>query len=57
MRNAGPTLLQGECGETKTTNKVKQPWYWNLIHQIAFDNVKSTSKRGSAGLSKLFEAL
>ncbi len=35
----------GECGEMKTTkkNKVKkQPWHWNLIHQIAFDNVKTT---------------
>jgi hypothetical protein len=30
--NVGPTLLQGECGETKTTNKVKQPCHWNLIH-------------------------
>jgi hypothetical protein len=20
----------------------KQPWHWNSIHQIAFDNVKST---------------
>jgi hypothetical protein len=37
--------LVGECGETKTTrkNKVKKiPWHWNLIHQIAFDNVKTT---------------
>jgi len=37
--------LVGECGETKTTkkNKVKkQPWHWNSIHQIAFDNVKTT---------------
>jgi len=44
--NARPTLrLVGECGETKTTrkNKVKkQPWHWNLIHQIAFDNMKTT---------------
>jgi hypothetical protein len=35
----------GECGETKTTrkNKVKKkPWHWDSIHQIAFDNVKST---------------
>ncbi len=37
--------LVGECGETKTTrkNKVKKkPWHWDLIHQIAFDNVKAT---------------
>jgi len=37
--------LAGECGETKTTrkNKVKKhPWHWDLIHQIAFDNVKTT---------------
>jgi len=37
--------LVGECRETKTTrkNKVKkQPWHWNSIHQIAFDNVKTT---------------
>jgi type VI protein secretion system component Hcp len=37
--------LVGECGETKTArkNKVKkQPWHWDLIHQIAFDNVKTT---------------
>ncbi len=36
--------LVGECGETKTTrkNKVKKtPWYWDSIHQIAFDNVKA----------------
>jgi len=35
----------GECGETKSTrkNKVKKkPWHWDSIHQIAFDNVKST---------------
>jgi len=37
--------LVGECGETKTTRKnklKKQPWHWNSIHQIAFDNVKTT---------------
>jgi hypothetical protein len=37
--------LVGECGETKTTrkNKVKkQPWHWDSIHQVAFDNVKTT---------------
>ena len=34
-----------QCGETKTTrkNKVKKkPWHWDSIHQIAFDNVKTT---------------
>jgi len=36
----------------------KKPWHWNSIHQIAFDNVKIYhKKRGSAGLSMLFEAL
>ena len=37
--------LVGECGEMKTTrkNKVKKkPWHWNLTHQLAFDNVKTT---------------
>jgi hypothetical protein len=37
--------LVGECGETKTTrkNKVKKkPWHWDSIHQLAFDNVKTT---------------
>jgi len=37
--------LVGECGETKTARKnkaKKQPWHWNSIHQIAFDNVKTT---------------
>jgi hypothetical protein len=34
------TDLVGECGETKTTKK--KPWWWELIHQQAFDNVKAT---------------
>jgi hypothetical protein len=37
--------LVGELGEMKTTrkNKVKKkPWHWDSIHQIAFDNVKTT---------------
>jgi hypothetical protein len=44
MSNAGPTLLPGECGETKTQEKQgqKKTWHWDSIHQIAFDNVKST---------------
>jgi len=42
--------LVGECGETKATrkNKVKKkPWHWDSIHQIASDNVKSTSQKSS----------
>ncbi len=38
------TDLMGDCGETKTTkmNKTKKkPWRWDLIHQQAFDNVKT----------------
>jgi len=35
--------LVGECAKTTRKNKVKkQPWHWNSIHQIAFDNVKTT---------------
>jgi hypothetical protein len=38
------TDLVGECGETKTTrmNKTKKKsWWWDLIHQQAFDKVKA----------------
>jgi hypothetical protein len=38
------TDLVGECGETKTTrmNKTKKkPWWWDPIHQQAFDDVKA----------------
>jgi hypothetical protein len=38
------TDLVGECRETKTTRKNKtkeKPWWWDLIHQQAFDNVKA----------------
>ncbi len=38
------TDLVGECGEMKTTrmNKTKKkPWWWDPIHQQAFDNVKA----------------
>jgi hypothetical protein len=35
--------LVEECGETKTNRKNKvKPCHWVSIHQIAFDNVKST---------------
>ncbi len=39
------TDLVGECGETKTTKKnktKKKPWWWESIHQQAFDNLKAT---------------
>jgi hypothetical protein len=39
------TDLVGECGETKTTKKnktKKKTWWWESIHQQAFDNVKAT---------------
>jgi hypothetical protein len=38
------TDLVGECGKTKTTklNKTKKkPWWWDPIHQQAFNNVKA----------------
>jgi hypothetical protein len=37
--------LVGECGEMKTTRKnktKKNPWWWDSIHQEAFDNMKVT---------------
>ena len=39
------TDLVGECGETKTTKAKgahKKPFYWFLVYQKAFDNVKAT---------------
>jgi hypothetical protein len=39
------TGLVGECGGTKTTKKNNtkvKPWWWESIHQQAFDNVKAT---------------
>jgi hypothetical protein len=38
------TDLVGECGETKTTRintTKKKPWWWDPIHQQAFDNIKA----------------
>eukprot|EP00804_Cyclotella_cryptica_P014632 CCRYP_012682-RA/>CCRYP_012682-RA protein AED:0.35 eAED:0.34 QI:0/-1/0/1/-1/1/1/0/372 len=38
------TSLVGECGHTKVTKAKKtkkRPWYWDEVHQIAFDNVKA----------------
>ena len=42
------TSLVEECGHTKVTkaNKTKKrAWYWDEVHQIAFDNVKTTITR------------
>jgi hypothetical protein len=38
------TDLVGESGKTKTTRMTKtrkKPWWWDPIHQQAFDNVKA----------------
>ena len=54
--------LVGECGEMKTTknNKTKRnPWWWDPIHQKAFDNVKATIAKevvlAYPDFSKVFE--
>ena len=42
------TSLEGECGHTKVTRAKKtkkRAWYWDEVHQIAFDNVKTTIAR------------
>eukprot|EP00804_Cyclotella_cryptica_P026180 CCRYP_009767-RA/>CCRYP_009767-RA protein AED:0.33 eAED:0.33 QI:0/0/0/1/0/0/3/0/304 len=39
------TSLIGECDHTKITKAKKtkkKPWYWDEVHQIAFDNMKAT---------------
>jgi hypothetical protein len=39
------TSLVGECGETKSSRAKgtkKVPWYWDEIHQRAFDHIKAT---------------
>jgi hypothetical protein len=56
------TDLVGECSETKTTKKnktKKKPWWWESIHQQAFDNVKATIAKDLVlaypDFTKLFE--
>jgi hypothetical protein len=42
------TDLVGECGQTKVTRAKgtkKVPWYWDKVHQKAFDAVKATIAR------------
>jgi hypothetical protein len=55
------TDLVGECRETKTTrmNKTKKRlWWWDLIHQQTFDNVKAAiAKVTVLGYPDDFEAL
>ena len=39
------TSLVGECGHTKVTraNKMKKrPWYWDTVHQKAFNDIKTS---------------
>ncbi len=54
--------LAGECRETKTTIKYKtkiKPWWWDPIHQQAFDNIKAGIAKETAlaypDFSKPFE--
>jgi hypothetical protein len=56
------TDLVGECGETKTSKKNKtnnKPWWWESIHQQAFDNVNATIAKevvlAYPDFTKLFE--
>ena len=42
------TSLVGVCGPTKVTKAKKtkkRAWHWDMVHQIAFDNVKTTIAR------------
>jgi hypothetical protein len=39
------TSLVGECGQTKVTRAKgtkNVPWYWDEVHQRAFNHVKTT---------------
>eukprot|EP00804_Cyclotella_cryptica_P028168 CCRYP_011016-RA/>CCRYP_011016-RA protein AED:0.14 eAED:0.08 QI:0/0/0/1/0/0/2/0/286 len=45
QRLAPLTSLVGDCGHTKVTraNKTKKrPWYWDMVHQKAFDGIKTS---------------
>ena len=45
---ASLTSLVGECGHTKVTRAKKtkkRAWHWDEVHQVAFDNVKTTIAR------------
>ncbi len=54
--------LVGECGQTKSTRAKgtkKVPWYWDEVHQRAFDHVKATITKDVVlaypDFSKVFE--
>eukprot|EP00804_Cyclotella_cryptica_P006839 CCRYP_010953-RA/>CCRYP_010953-RA protein AED:0.44 eAED:0.41 QI:0/0/0/1/0/0/2/0/235 len=54
------TSLVGGCGHTKVNraNKTrKRPWYWDTVHQKAFDDVKSNCQGCSLSLSRLFKGI
>ena len=39
------TSLVGECDHTKVTRASKRekcPWYWDMVHQKAFNDLKAT---------------
>jgi hypothetical protein len=56
------TSLVGECDQTKVSRAKgtkKAPWYWDKVHQRAFDHVKATIARevvlAYPNYSKVFE--
>ncbi len=56
------TSLVGECGQTKTSKakRIKKvPWYWDEVHERAFDHVKAAITKdvvlASLDYSKVFE--
>ena len=45
------TSLVGECGHTKVTKALKTkkvPWYWDKVHQKAFNDIKTNIARDVA---------